>query len=322
MAPQAGWRRLNEGRRGPDDCGRERPSLGWGRGTGSDRDGVPPSEWAGRGESHLDALEAFNRDAVTGVTAGPSEVHKDMHMRWDFFRRGLQALLQSNEEMGLPSDAAAERTEAWVMAAVHRMFAAPLSAVMSHSEASTGAEKKRHAETASVLSALFKSGVTSVPPLPAKPEDMSGPSWRPAPIDEILQVAQTSQCFRCGAKDATGKHFTAACGATYDADRNSLQFKRPGVAGSRQGSMGGPDSGMGGLRGGGEQLTLSLTDVKSLFESMRDDRAHEERLPPPPQAGRERERSLPPAAEGRSRGREGSRSYAAAAGHPRLGRRQ
>ena len=72
-------------------------------------------------------------------------VHRDMAERWGRLQKGLRVLMASNRELELLPEEAEDRTEAWLWAAVHRVFAAPLSALMYHNEEASGVEKKRHA---------------------------------------------------------------------------------------------------------------------------------------------------------------------------------
>lgn len=251
---------------GPDRADRRR-----GDGGGSSRGLFDGRESRGRGrrsEGDRGALEQFNRDVAADVN-GELEVHPAMSERWTRFCQGLSVLLESNEELEWSREEAQERTEMWVMAAVHRLFAGPLSAIMSHEEGATGIEKKRYAEMTDVLHSVFKSEVTKLPPLPATPEDLARGPAQPVPRADILKAAQTTKCFRCGARDNNGRHFAGVCGASFDTQHNSLHFKgrTPTASGARQGvAFGAPEVGTGGMRGSRveEQQSFSREDVEEM----------------------------------------------------------
>ena len=137
--------------------------------------------WERRSEEEHGALELFHREVSAGTSTGTLAVDPAMSARWDRFVHGMRLLLDSYEDLELSADKAAEHTEAWVKAAVHRVFAGPLSALNDHEETASGPMKKRHAETTSVLESLFGSDVTRVPSLPASPEDMRQEARLPVP---------------------------------------------------------------------------------------------------------------------------------------------
>lgn len=276
----------------------------------------PRTSWARRAAEDLGGMEAFNREVAAGSSTDSLAVHPSMAQRWEQLRWGFRVLAESNREMGLSPEDADERTEAWLWTAVHRVFAAPVSALMFHKEEAAGADKKRHEETAAVFTALFNSDVTQVPPVPATPEEMGQGGFRPRSREEIVKAAHTGKCHRCGARDTTGKHFTAVCGASFDTEHNPLLYKSKVGQGWAAGRGGGMDGGMGGLRGSRFDQMVPMADVQAMIDSgiraredrmavREDDRRGRRRSPSPPPLGRYRSRD-PPRGYGQQGGQQGA----------------
>lgn len=242
--------------------------------------------WGAKPEVGLGALERFNREMTARTQKRALEVHPHMEERWDCFRRGLRGLLESNDEMSLSPASSQERTERWVLATVHRIFAAPLSALMHHEQGVQGAEKKRFAEMTDVLKRMFDSDVSSVVPLPRTPADMASEAWLGVNPSDIVGAVKTVSCFRCGANDTSGSHFTSVCGASYDQDRNALGYRaRPSVSWA-EGKSGQSRATMGGVRGTDNRQELAADVEVLVAEAIR--KRDDETRPPRSEGARDR----------------------------------